>query len=60
MSGIAGRFPGSIELNKTAALEASDNLGRSPTQTLHTKMSLLAPIICDNGTGYSKVGYAHT
>jgi hypothetical protein len=20
-------------------------------------MSLLAPIICDNGTGYSKVGY---
>lgn len=23
-------------------------------------MSLLAPIICDNGTGYSKVGYVST
>ncbi|KAG6856667.1 hypothetical protein H0H87_002044 [Tephrocybe sp. NHM501043] len=24
----------------------------------HSKMSVLAPIICDNGTGYSKVGFA--
>ena len=23
-------------------------------------MSLLAPIICDNGTGYSKVGYVQS
>lgn len=32
-------------------------LTRSQSKLLTTTMSLLAPIICDNGTGFSKVGY---
>jgi hypothetical protein len=54
------RIPDPINRNSLIELQADTkqcSAGRSKVTSSLATMSVLAPIICDNGTGYSKVGY---